>query len=119
MTVRTPIDDEVFLKSFGQRLMALRLEREWTQERLAKEAKVAKRRVERLEAGEVTAALAGFVRILRALGLLEQLDRLLPASSPAGPMDQLRTQGQKRRRASAKRSQPATPGKPWQWGDDA
>lgn len=117
MTSPTKLTDEAFLKSFGQRLAMMRLQREWTQQKLAKEAKVAKRRVERLEAGEVTANLAGFVRILRALGLLEKLDLLIPEISPS-PMEQLRTRTKKRRRASSKKNQDAKP-VAWQWGDES
>lgn len=94
----------------------VRLEREWTQQKLAKEAKVAKRRVERLESGEVTASLAGFVRVLRALGLLEKLDLLVPEIGH-GPMEQLQMQGRRRRRASSKKNQDAKPAA-WQWGDE-
>lgn len=117
MTSPTKLTDEAFLKSFGQRLAMVRLEREWTQQKLAKEAKVAKRRVERLEAGEVTANLAGFVRVLRALGLLEKLDMLIPDAGP-GPMEQLQMQGRRRRRASSKKNQDAKP-TVWQWGDES
>ena len=118
MTSPTKLTDEAFLKSFGQRLAMVRLEREWTQQKLAKEAKVAKRRVERLEAGEVTANLAGFVRVLRALGLLEKLDMLMPDVGP-GPMEQLQMQGRRRRRrASSKKNQDAKP-TVWQWGDES
>ncbi len=113
----TKLTDEAFLKSFGERLAMVRLEREWTQQKLAKEAKVAKRRVERLESGEVTASLAGFVRVLRALGLLEKLDLLVPEMGP-GPMEQLRMHGRKRRRASSKRNRDAKP-TVWQWGDES
>ena len=117
MTSPKKITDEAFLKSFGERLATVRLDHEWSQEKLARQARVAKRRVERLEAGEVTANLAGFVRILRALGLLERLDQLLPEATP-GPMDQLRMHGKRRRRASAKKNADAKP-EDWQWGDEA
>jgi transcriptional regulator with XRE-family HTH domain len=117
MTSPTKLTDEAFLKSFGERLAMVRLEREWTQQKLAKEAKVAKRRVERLESGEVTANLAGLVRVLRALGLLEKLDLLVPEIGH-GPMEQLKMQGRRRRRASSKKNQDAKPAV-WQWGDES
>ena len=117
MVSPTKLTDEAFLKSFGERLAMVRLERDWTQQKLAKEAKVAKRRVERLESGEVTASLAGFVRVLRALGLLEKLDLLMPEIGP-GPIEQLHMHGRKRRRASSKRNQDAKP-TAWQWGDES
>jgi transcriptional regulator with XRE-family HTH domain len=117
MVSPTKLTDEAFLKSFGERLAIARLDHEWSQEKLARQAGVTKRRVERLEAGEVTANLAGFVRILRALGLLERLDLLLPDATP-GPMEQLRAQGKRRRRASAKKNTDAKPSD-WKWGDEA
>ena len=71
-----------------------------TQAALAHEAGVSKRTLERIEAGE-SVQLANFMRLLRALGLVENLDALAPPDEP-GPMDLLRMKGKRRRRASAR-----------------
>lgn len=99
----------------------MRLERNLTQAALAAEAGVSKRTVGRLEAGEVATQLSGFVRVCRALGLLERFELLVPEPLPS-PLAQLASRGRTRKRASGK---PARAGKAgaagrtaWTWGDD-
>lgn len=76
---------------------------------------MSKRPVERLESGEVATQLSGFIRICRALGLLERFEVLLPEPGP-GPMARLKLQGRKRQRATGKRTAAGTP-KAWTWGE--
>ena len=71
--------------------------------------------MERIEAGEST-QLSSLIRVLRVLGLLTSLDRLIPAGGPS-PMDLLKLKGKMRKRASPSRKQ-GKPGKKWRWGDD-
>jgi hypothetical protein len=78
---------------------------------------VSKRTVERLESGEVATQLSGFLRVCRALGLLERFELLLPEPVP-GPMEQLKRQGRKRQRATGKKAA-TDAAKPWTWGDEA
>jgi transcriptional regulator with XRE-family HTH domain len=106
--------DDTVLADLGARLSSLRLSYNLTQAKLAKNAGVSKRTLERIEAGH-SAQLTSFIRILRALGLLDRLDELLPPPQP-GPIDLLRREG--------KRPQRATGGKvasnaPWTWADEA
>jgi transcriptional regulator with XRE-family HTH domain len=105
--------DEAILADLGTRLSAARLSRNLTQARLAENAGVAKRTLERMEAGE-SAQLTSFVRILRALDLLDRLDMLLPPPQP-GPMDLLRRQGDAPRRARSSEPRVVVP---WSWADD-
>lgn len=110
--------DEVVLAELGARLARTRLERNLTQEQLATEAGVGRATVERIEAGQST-KVASVIRVLRVLGLLEGLDRLVPEPTPS-PLERLKLRGKQRRRATgARASRPRTeePG-PWRWGDD-
>jgi hypothetical protein len=63
------------------------------------EAGVAKRTVERIEAGH-SAELATVIRLLRVLKLIEGLDSLVPDQLPS-PMALLKSQGRTRRRMRA------------------
>lgn len=106
--------DDAVLAELGSRIEAARLARNLTQARLAHEAGVSKRTLERIEAGH-SAQLTSFIRVLRALDLLERLEEALPPAEP-GPMDLLRGGGEPRERASGK---PPTPEEPWRWGDES
>ena len=84
---------------------------------LADQAGVSKRTVERLESGAVATQLSGFLRVCRVLGLVEHFESLIP-EVVASPMEQLKRQGVKRRRASVKKAVSAKPEK-WTWGDES
>jgi transcriptional regulator with XRE-family HTH domain len=111
------LTDEAVLKELGGRLAGARIEQNLTQAVLAEQAGVSKRTVGRLESGEVATQLSGFLRVCRALGLLERLEILLPEPTP-GPMAQLKQAGRKRQRATGKRAAPEKTGK-WTWGEPA
>src|SRR5262245_29441803 len=108
--------DTALLAELGARLARMRLDRNQSQARLAEEAGISKRTLERLESGSVAANLSAFLRVLRALGLVERLEQLAPEPAPS-PMIQLKLEGKKRRRAS--RGKPNnTPWPKWSWGDE-
>jgi transcriptional regulator with XRE-family HTH domain len=111
----TTVTNEAILKELGERAAGARLARNLTQAMLAEEAGVAKRTVERLESGEAATQLSGFVRVCRALGLLDRLDALVPEGT-ASPIAQLKLKGRKRRRASGRKASPPEP-KKWTWDD--
>jgi len=117
MKIEATITDEGILRELGQRMTGLRLEHNLTQAALAAQAGVSKRTVERLESGEVAAHLSGFVRVCRALGLIERFDTLVPEATPS-PIAQLKLHGRKRKRASGKKAVSGTP-KKWTWGESA
>jgi len=100
MNITQQATDEAVLSELGGRLAQVRLERNLTQAQLAGQAGVSKRTVERLESGAVATQLSGFIRVCRALNLIERFDLLIPETAPS-PMAQLRLRGRKRRRASA------------------
>jgi transcriptional regulator with XRE-family HTH domain len=114
MKITSQLTDDAVLRDLGERLASARLARNLTQAALAEQAGVAKRTVERLESGEVATQLSGFLRVCRALGLLERFDALIPEPS-VSPMAQLKLQGRKRQRAAGKRIKDAEH-TPWTWG---
>jgi putative transcriptional regulator len=117
MKIEANSTDKVVLGELGERLARTRLERNLSQQQMADEAGVSKRTVERLEAGEPVKSNS-LIRVLRALGLLEALDRLVPEPLPS-PIERLALQGRRRRRAGSPRSdRPPTVGTPWRWGDE-
>ena len=117
MKIDNNLSDEAILRKLGQRLAAVRLNRNWTQAHLANQAGVSKRTVERLESGEVAAQLSAFVRVCRALGLLDRVDALFPEPAPS-PLAELKLRGRRRRRASRLKEPPSAP-EPWTWGDQS
>lgn len=110
--------DADVLGELGRRVERLRLDRNWTQEQLAREAGVSRPTVERMEAG-ASGSMTSFVRVLRALGRLEALDEVVPLPD-VRPMDVLREGAPKRRKrarpgVSADTEQAAAS---WTWGDE-
>ena len=93
--------DEAVLAELGDRLSRLRLQRNLTQAQLAREAGVSKRTL---------------IRVVRALGLLGNLDAFVPPPL-SSPIAQLRSQRQERRRASPGVTKSGPPPQ-WTWGDD-
>lgn len=114
MKITALMTDAAVLSELGQRLEHVRLERNVTQAELAREAGISRRTLVRLEQGEEGVGAAALVRVIRALGLLEQFDLLVPEPLPS-PIEQLRLQGRRRRRAS--RTQHHDGVAPWTWGE--
>ncbi|UUY06205.1 helix-turn-helix domain-containing protein [Svornostia abyssi] len=113
------ITDDAVLTELGDRLERHRLDRDWTQERLATEAGVGRATVQRIEGGD-SVQLASILRVLRALGLLDGLEAAVPAPADQ-PIARLERRGHApRRRASGTRGGPARPpaDEPWRWPDE-
>lgn len=115
MKIDSSITDEQVLKLLGERLLGVRLGRNLTQGELAAQAGVSKRTVERLESGEVAIQLSSFVRVCRALGLLERFEMLIPEPAPS-PMAQLKRQGKPRQRATGEKAA-SDNAEPWTWDE--
>ncbi len=115
MQITRFLSDDTILAELGTRIARYRLERQLTQAALAEQAGVAKRTVERIEAG-ASAQMSSLIRVLRVLDLLPALDRLIPAAGPR-PMDLLKHKGKVRQRASARRRS-GPPAEPWSWDDE-
>lgn len=113
MRINASASDDAVLQELGERIAAARLALNLTQAELADQAGVSKRSVERLESGQVATQLSSFVRVCRALGLIENLDALLPTPT-VSPIALLKLQGRRRQRASKPKA--AKPGA-WTWGE--
>jgi len=93
--------DGHLLAELGGRLARIRLDKDLTQGEVAREAGVGVRTLQRLESGEAATQLSAFLRVCRVLGLTERLDLFIPvAAATPSPMDQLKLEGRRRRRAS-------------------
>jgi len=115
MNISELLTDEAILVEIGARLARRRLDLQLTQAEVAEQAGIAKRTLERIEAGS-SAQLSSLLRILRVLDLLPGLEQMIPGAGPR-PMDLLKRKGKVRQRAPGSR-RPEQPEKPWSWDDD-
>ncbi len=102
MRIESLLADAAVVEELGRRLRQLRLDQNLTQQGLADEAGVSVATVRNLESGKRT-QLITLIRVLRTLGLLADLDRLVPEQRPS-PIELLKLRGRERQRASAPRS---------------
>ncbi len=116
MKISKLLTDDAILVELGERISSRRLELQLTQAEAAEQAGIAKRTLERIEAGH-SAQMSSLIRLLRVLDGLQGLEGMIPESGPR-PMDLLRRKGKLRQRAS-KRRPSDRPGKPWTWGDES
>ena len=114
MKITGLLTDNAVLAELGARIAGRRVELQLTQAAVAEQAGIAKRTLERMEAGQ-TSQLSTLIRVLRVLDAASGLDSLIPESGPR-PMDLLKQKGKVRQRASGKRTAKAT-GKPWRWDE--
>ena len=108
-------DKLIILAEIGERVARRRLDLQLTQAAVAEQAGVAKRTLERIEAG-ASAQMSSIVRIFRVLDLLPGLDRMIPDVGPR-PMDLLKRKGKLRQRASSRRHSDRSD-EPWSWDDE-
>lgn len=114
MMITAQLSDAGVSQELGARLAAARLTQDLTQAQLAEQAGISKRTLERLEAGAGATQLSIFLRVLRVLGLQDQLEMLVPEPVPS-PLQQLKLKGRTRQRASGQtRIGPASAQK-WRW----
>lgn len=116
MKISPLLTDDTVLNEIGERLAARRIDLQLTQAELADQAGIAKRTLERMEAG-YSSQLSSFIRVLRVLDALPGLENLLPDTGPR-PMDLLQRGGKRRQRASSQGRKTAA-SKTWQWGDES
>lgn len=115
MEISSLLTDDAVLGEIGKRIAARRIDLQLTQADLAEQAGIAKRTLERMEAGH-SSQLSSLIRVLRVLDALPGLENLIPETGPR-PMDLLQRGGKTRQRASHRRSG-KTSGKPWRWDDE-
>src|SRR5437762_2530449 len=102
MRLDSQLTDDAVLAELGNRLARTRLERNLTQHQLADEAGVGRRAIQRIEAGQSVHA-TNLIRVLRALDLLDALERLVP-EPVASPVERLKLRGKERQRATGSRA---------------
>jgi transcriptional regulator with XRE-family HTH domain len=85
------------LQEIGSRLRAYRLQRNLAQADLATSAGINRTTIRDIEAGK-DSQLSSLVKLLRALGRLEDIDAFLPKPS-VSPIQLMKLQGKPRRRA--------------------
>lgn len=119
--------DAAILKEIGERLKQARLEQNMTQSTLSDLTGVSRRTIQKTEEGDVS-TLKTLIALLRGLGLLDQLNLLLP-EAPLSPIQLAKLRGKVRRRASgAGRKSQSSEGSPasmqindpkaeWHWGE--
>ena len=112
MKISTELTDGAILQEIGARLAQRRIEAGRTQAKLAEQAGIAKRTLERIEAGH-GAELVTLIRVLRALELTDGLDSLV-RDLPPSPIAIARATRQaaptSRAAAANRRPQPASLG---------
>jgi transcriptional regulator with XRE-family HTH domain len=96
-----------------KRLESIRLSRNTTQAQLAEEAGVSLRTIGRLEKGEGV-SLDTFIRVMRALGIQNNLEALLPDPT-VRPIERVGMGAGQRKRARPAPSAQEQPG--WSWAD--
>ena len=99
----------------GSRLAKLRLARNVTQKTLAADAGIGLRTLRRVESGQ-SSTLDNFLRVAIALGLTDDLLKVLPAHE-IRPIERVDSRGLERRRARAPRTR--VPEEPWSWGEES
>lgn len=112
--IEKTLADITILTELGLRIVRRRIDLKLTQAELAERSGVAKRTLERIEAG-ASAQMLNLIRIFRVLNLLPNLDRMIPEAMP-GPMELLRSKGKVRQRAAKSRKKQVS-GKAWTWDD--
>ena len=95
------MSDKAILSEIGMRVSRQRLNRNITQEDLARRAGVARIVVQRLEGGR-GCTIENLIRILRTFGVLDQLDAFLPEAG-LSPLQLANFRGRQRLRAYSKR----------------
>lgn len=89
----TELSDPVILQRFGARVRDYRMRMDMTQGELAKMSGVSMGTIVRLERGDTVSFLL-LISVLRTLGVLENLETLLPELG-ISPMQMRRVQGKK------------------------
>ena len=115
------LSNQHILEQIGTRFLAARLNKNITQQELAKLSGVNEKTISNLEKGAKSVGILNMIAILRALDLLDQLNSFMPEPPPRAAA-LLKTEKKRRtvrQRASNKANKPlATDARPWVWGED-
>ncbi len=111
--------DEQVHQELCRRLRLARIAAEMTQEELAQASGVSKKTISRAERNLMSLSLATLIPILRALGMIEQLDSFLPPPPPS-PLKQRPQETQTRQRVRKPKAEHLAKQdkQGWKWGDE-
>ncbi|UCE88946.1 MAG: helix-turn-helix domain-containing protein [Pseudomonadota bacterium] len=96
--------DKAIAEELGQRVRALRLRRNLTQQQLSEATALSLNTIKSLEAGK--GKLWTLIAVLRELDALQELDSMVPAPT-VSPLQLARRRGKPRQRASGTRAKAA------------
>ena len=94
----TEMTNLAILERVGKRIAEMRLRKNISQKKLALDAGTSLNTIQRVESGEPVRTDV-LVKVMRALGLLENMEGLIP-EQPISPIQMKKIQGEKRKRAS-------------------
>lgn len=115
MYIQTQTNIPIVTEELGRRLRALRLQQNLTRQIVAARSGVSLKTIARAEEGE-NISLETFLRILKTLSVLENMEQVLPNEEPL-PTDILKeTAHIRRQRASSRKTLPKN--NDWKWGDE-
>lgn len=97
----TELSDTAILEKLGARIKSRRISIGLKQQELAKESGVGISTITKIESGQ-SVAFSLLISVMRTLGLLENLDLLVPEQKPS-PMELLKTQGKQVKRVRTKK----------------
>lgn len=97
----TELSDAAILKEIGARIKSRRISRGIKQLELAAESGIGVSTIAKIESGQSVSFLL-LVSVMRTLGLLENLDLLVPEQRPS-PMELLKLQKKKAKRVRVKK----------------
>ena len=97
----TEISDTAIIKKLGERIRAQRIRQVIKQEELAERSGVALSTIRRIESGQAV-SLQLFISVLRTMGLLENLELLIPETK-ISPLQLQKLQGRKVKRIRSKK----------------
>lgn len=92
----TELSDTAILNKLGKRLKAYRISRGLKQQELASESGVGVSTIAKIECGQ-SVSFSLLISVIRTLGLLENLELLVPEQKPS-PMELLKLQGKQVKR---------------------
>ena len=105
------------LEEFGFRIARHRLNKNLTQEELANRAGISVATLKRIEHGSTSTLLINMINVLRALGLGQNMEMLVPEVPPS-PIQLANLQSRVRQRAGRKRKPNTDVDSPtWTWSD--
>jgi transcriptional regulator with XRE-family HTH domain len=115
MKIQSESSHLAILEELGSRLARHRLNLNLSQEQIAEKAGLGVNTISRIEQGKST-QLSNFIRVLRALELVENLELLVPRP-PQSPIELAKVLKEQRLRASSRRDK-VERSHIWKWDDE-